>query len=1150
MTLNLFKSVVLGLFLLSGLLATAQYQPPEFPALLETIDHPVFKSGNYKATRVFTDDHNGVSHAYGYQTYEGIEIEGAKFGAHAKEGAVVYHNERFISLQSVASPQSHQLRPSEVLVLFMGQQEAHLSGIELPRNSEWKATDIHEFELKDESLSEETIRIKRTYFVENGNLLPSWSMSYLLPDGSHWYYSIFNAVDGALMDQYDWNLNCSATHYHSGESHAESSNHPGEGFTSRKKGDGSSYRVFAQPIESPNHGSQSLEKDPSNGKASPFGWHDVDGLNGHEYEITRGNNVWASEDRNAFNSPGYSPSGGSKLEFDFDYTDGADPLDNTDAAIVNLFYWNNVIHDVIYHYGFNEESGNFQENNYGKAPFGDFDAVMADAMDGSGTNNANFATPPDGINPRMQMFLWETPRQLGVDVLSPSVNAGSYSGFQASFGPQLTKKPLKAELVMSNDATAAPTLACSSLANSSAINGKIALIERGTCTFATKIRNAQNAGAIAVLMFTDNRSPVVMGGDGTEGDITIPAILIDRARGLLLMDELKSGSITVQLYDSSKVQQPKDSDFDNGIITHEYGHGISTRLTGGADDVNCLRNQEQMGEGWSDFFGLVLTHKSGDKPTDLRGVGTFVRGESTSGGGIRPYPYSTDTTVSQYTYDDIASLSVPHGVGSVWCSMLWDLYWALINEYGYDEDLIGGTGGNNICMQLVVDGLKIQPCGPGFVDGRDAIIAADKLNNEGKNEKLIWESFSRRGLGFGARQGDPDDLNDGVMKYDIPPKFKFDLVVSKTAPEKIEEDAVLSYDILIDNQSSESYVNISVIDTLPAELAFDMDSDNCDWDVNGQVLTMTIDELKPGEKLECSYNTRLNAGDYGKFYIENGAEEVDKFWTTVSDEGTNAWYRQIAVKGEGNYAWYVKDQLGVSDQSLMYDLGKIEDGAILSFQHLYNTRTSRHGGVVEFSENGTDWTDAENDFIQNGYNDAVGSIPDHLLMNRRLFGGFSQGFITSEIDLSPYIGKNIKVRFRYVTHLTSGVEGWYIDDLKLFRTSAITNDLWVTASSLTAKSSATTVVFEKGEGDAIEQVPQTSITSIYPNPASNFVMVLANDEMQDAVVTLSDLNGRELYRRQFIGSQIEIGTKALSSGCYIISVSANGTTERHRLIKK
>ena len=64
------------------------------------------------------------------------------------------------------------------------------------------------------------------------------------------------------------------------------------------------------------------------------------------------------------------------------------------------------MHDLMYRYGFDEQSGNFQEHNFsGKGKGGD--AVVAMAQDGSGTNNANFATPPDGQRPRMRMYVWD-----------------------------------------------------------------------------------------------------------------------------------------------------------------------------------------------------------------------------------------------------------------------------------------------------------------------------------------------------------------------------------------------------------------------------------------------------------------------------------------------------------------------------------------------------------------------------------------------------------------------------------------------------------------------------------------------------------------------------------------------------------------------
>ena len=83
--------------------------------------------------------------------------------------------------------------------------------------------------------------------------------------------------------------------------------------------------------------------------------------------------------------------------------------------------------------------------------------------------------------------------------------------------------------------------------------------------------------------------------------------------------------------------------------------------------------------------------------------------------------------------------------------------------------MYNGTGGNNIAMQLVIDGLKLQPCSPGFVDGRDAILAADLLNYGGAHQCLIWEVFANRGLGFSASQGSSMSRTDQVAAFDVPP---------------------------------------------------------------------------------------------------------------------------------------------------------------------------------------------------------------------------------------------------------------------------------------------------------------------------------------------------------------------------------------------
>jgi hypothetical protein len=138
--------------------------------------------------------------------------------------------------------------------------------------------------------------------------------------------------------------------------------------------------------------------------ASPAGWID-DG--GNE---TRGNNVDAHTDRNADNVPDTPRPQGSPLRV-FDITmdpTNTDPTNYSQAAVVQLFYLCNFMHDKLYGYGFTEAAGNFQSNNFGRGGFGG-DAVQADAQDGSGVNNANFSTPPDGQAGRMQMYIFTGP---------------------------------------------------------------------------------------------------------------------------------------------------------------------------------------------------------------------------------------------------------------------------------------------------------------------------------------------------------------------------------------------------------------------------------------------------------------------------------------------------------------------------------------------------------------------------------------------------------------------------------------------------------------------------------------------------------------------------------------------------------------------
>ncbi len=539
--------------------------------------------------------------------------------------------------------------------------------------------------------------------------------------------------------------------------------------------DGSSYNVFGLPLESPSDGDRSVVQNPADQNASPFGWHDTNGAAGAEFTRTRGNNVhaYADRDNNNIPDPGTDPDGGAGLDFDFplDLTDV--PLGYRDAAVTNLFYWNNIVHDVLYQHGFDEAAGNFQVSNYGNGGLGN-DDVRAEAQDGSGRNNANFGTPVDGQRPRMQMFEWRSSAPNPIVVHAPSPIAGTYFGPMAGFGDSLaTTGPISGEVVYVGRGCDPAYQAGQPLDPYLApAGGKIALIDRGSCTFAAKVKKAQDQGAIMVIVANNAPGPATAMA-GADPTITIPSVMVTQDDGNLFRANVP---FNATISDGTGGAPERDSDLDAGVIAHEYGHGWSNRLTGGPATVSCLQNAEQMGEGWSDFLALSFTALPSDTPTTARGVGTYVSFQPTTGGGIRPRPYTTDISVNEFTYGSIPGgvasgvLTVPHGIGFVWNTMLNEVYWNLVAKHGFNPDIYGAwsTGGNNLALRLVSDGLKSQPCSPGFVDGRNGILAADLALTGGENQCAIWRGFAKRGLGFGASQGSSNSVTDGSPSFNLP----------------------------------------------------------------------------------------------------------------------------------------------------------------------------------------------------------------------------------------------------------------------------------------------------------------------------------------------------------------------------------------------
>jgi Zn-dependent metalloprotease len=133
-------------------------------------------------------------------------------------------------------------------------------------------------------------------------------------------------------------------------------------------------------------------------------------------------------------------------------------------------------------------------------------------------------------------------------VNSPAAIQGDYFAQSAAFGPTLTATGITGDVVAALDAANAsgPSTfdGCTALTNAAAVAGKIALINRGTCEFSTKVLNAQNAGAVAVIIANNAATGLPGMGAGVDApSVTIPSLGVQQTTGNAIRTQLAASTV-------------------------------------------------------------------------------------------------------------------------------------------------------------------------------------------------------------------------------------------------------------------------------------------------------------------------------------------------------------------------------------------------------------------------------------------------------------------------------------------------------------------------------------------------------------------------------------------------------------------------------
>ncbi|MGH7674143.1 MAG: M36 family metallopeptidase, partial [Gemmatimonadales bacterium] len=491
--------------------------------------------------------------------------------------------------------------------------------------------------------------------------------------------------------------------------------------------------------------------------------------------------------------------------------------------------------------------------------------------------------------------------------------------------------------------------------------------------------------------------------------------------------------------------------------------------------MTCLTNDQQGGEGWSDWWAMALTARATDTATQPRGMGTYLIYEDppATGGGIRPYPYSTDMTINPQTYGDLTegSLTIPHGIGSVWATTLWEMYWAIVDGVpslglageGFRQnvsDLTPPLAGNQIALRLVMDGLKMQPCNPSFVEARDAILAADMVSNGGAYQCHIWYAFAKRGVGVNALDGGgglevtedfnlPSACTQGPCV--VPPSFAgVRSVVSgtdglchlfvewPTASNNCGSEPV-TYDVY---RSTDAGFTPG-----PATLQA----------ANLTATSYTDEEVTPGTRYYYIVRARDQLGNQeqnlvrrqetpegslspGSRFLDDGGDTAGPRLTIAGTPG-NTWTLRSSG-GAGGPAVYATSPSGNYPNSACMALQSqtiyLGTNPTLSFQTKYDIEPGWDGAIVEVataSGGFANWTKLDT-ITYPGV--MAGQLGDPACANpglrdgQRVFNGTSGGqYVPFSGSLAAYANQPVRIRFVFTSDGATNDLGWLLDDLEI-----------------------------------------------------------------------------------------------------------------------
>jgi uncharacterized repeat protein (TIGR01451 family) len=575
-----------------------------------------------------------------------------------------------------------------------------------------------------------------------------------------------------------------------------------------------------------------------------------------------------------------------------------------------------------------------------------------------------------------------------------------------------------------------------------------------------------------------------------------------------------SPALGLLYYGEGGVDDAEDAD----VIWHEFGHGIHTWVTNGG-----FTNTEGLSEGFSDYWAQSYSRSLNNWQPSESDYQRLYQWD----GNFAPFFGRITNSTSKYPEGLTASNIYLSGqIFSTTMMKVWDVI------------------GRSNTDKMAVIGMSMTNNNANQNDAINAIYQAAKLLGLSSTQiQAIYTIFSNAG-------------------YTMPAQV---LGISLTADKRnANSDESITYTVKIDNDAPSQKSNVVVSNPIPSGTTYVNGSATCNGAFDGLKLTFTLGTMEGGQAQICTFKVQINPTQT-TMYIWDDVEKGESKWVKTHDSANFDWRIRNSNSFNSVSSWFATDLSIPSEQilTLAQATPSLEGTPQLNFWQRIESE-EYDGGVVEVSTDvGVTWIDLAPYFTLNGYNY---TIPDNPLFGskiagRKAFAGVSHdastgGYINTVADLSAFLGKNVVVRFRYVTDGSGSVFGWSLDNIFIANASTITDQACVTSSQGDNKCAVFKNFVISVDNEAAQDVPSTfALSEAYPNPfnpEASFTLTVANS--QKVKIEVIDMLGRTIstlhdgYMAAQQPQTFKLDGSAWKSGVYFYRVLGENFVETKKVV--